>query len=153
MPESTSHISCLCSSGEDILIGGLKPFTKYEFAVQSHGVDVDGPFGSVVERSTLPDREWPLSLIAPSFAQLLPAPEALFSEMSLRTSSVLSLSLHLSRPVPCWSQPFTDKNNNIGFRGVASFKKLCHDLTELVKRGQVEEAGDLYSAFGSPSCP
>ncbi|XP_053451374.1 immunoglobulin superfamily DCC subclass member 4 isoform X3 [Nycticebus coucang] len=44
------------SSGEDILIGGLKPFTKYEFAVQSHGVDVDGPFGSVVERSTLPDR-------------------------------------------------------------------------------------------------
>lgn len=48
-------ISCR-SSGEDILIGGLKPFTKYEFAVQSHGVDVDGPFGSVVERSTLPDR-------------------------------------------------------------------------------------------------
>lgn len=45
------------SSGEDILIGGLKPFTKYEFAVQSHGVDMDGPFGSVVERSTLPDRE------------------------------------------------------------------------------------------------
>ncbi|XP_037689603.1 immunoglobulin superfamily DCC subclass member 4 isoform X3 [Choloepus didactylus] len=44
------------SSGEDILIGGLKPFTKYEFAVQSHGVDMDGPFGSVVERSTLPDR-------------------------------------------------------------------------------------------------
>ncbi|KAK2103196.1 Immunoglobulin super DCC subclass member 4 [Saguinus oedipus] len=46
------------SSGEDILIGGLKPFTKYEFAVQSHGVDMDGPFGSVVELSTLPDREW-----------------------------------------------------------------------------------------------
>lgn len=58
-PESTSRISCLGSSGEDILIGGLKPFTKYEFAVQSHGVDMDGPFGSVVERSTLPDREWP----------------------------------------------------------------------------------------------
>lgn len=51
-------ISCR-SSGEDILIGGLKPFTKYEFAVQSHGVDMDGPFGSVVERSTLPDRECP----------------------------------------------------------------------------------------------
>lgn len=49
-------ISCR-SSGEDVLIGGLKPFTKYEFAVQSHGVDMDGPFGSVVERSTLPDRE------------------------------------------------------------------------------------------------
>lgn len=73
MPEITSHISCLGSSGEDILIGGLKPFTKYEFAVQSHGVDMDGPFGSVVERSTLPDREWPLSplAISPSFTQLL----------------------------------------------------------------------------------
>lgn len=41
------------TSGEDILIGGLKPFTR-EFAVQSHGVDMDGPFGlRVVERSTL----------------------------------------------------------------------------------------------------
>ncbi|XP_036011043.1 immunoglobulin superfamily DCC subclass member 4 isoform X10 [Mus musculus] len=52
----TSPIPSPGSSGEDILIGGLKPFTKYEFAVQSHGVDMDGPFGSVVERSTLPDR-------------------------------------------------------------------------------------------------
>lgn len=60
--ESSSPLSCLCSSGEDVLIGGLKPFTKYEFAVQSHGVDMDGPFGSVVERSTLPDREWPWTL-------------------------------------------------------------------------------------------
>lgn len=74
MPEITSHMSCLGSSGEDILIGGLKPFTKYEFAVQSHGVDVDGPFGSVVERSTLPDREWPLSPVNtnPPFSNSLP---------------------------------------------------------------------------------
>lgn len=87
MLQSTSHISCLGSSGEDILIGGLKPFTKYEFAIQSHGVDMDGPFGSVVERSTLPDREWPLSPLAtnPSFTQLLLAPAALFSKTSLRT--------------------------------------------------------------------
>ena len=78
-PESPSCISYLGSSGEDILIGGLKPFTKYEFAVQSHGVDMDGPFGSVVERSTLPDREWPLSPLttSPSFTELL-APAALF---------------------------------------------------------------------------
>ncbi|XP_036160830.1 immunoglobulin superfamily DCC subclass member 4 isoform X4 [Myotis myotis] len=53
---NASLVTYYTSSGEDILIGGLKPFTKYEFAVQSHGVDVDGPFGSVVERSTLPDR-------------------------------------------------------------------------------------------------
>lgn len=65
VPKITGHMTCLGSSGEDILIGGLKPFTKYEFAVQSHGVDVDGPFGSVVERSTLPDREWPSALLPP----------------------------------------------------------------------------------------
>lgn len=59
LSEGTSSIPSSGSSGEDILIGGLKPFTKYEFAVQSHGVDIDGPFGSVVERSTLPDREYP----------------------------------------------------------------------------------------------
>ena len=34
---------------------------------------MDGPFGSVVERSTLPDREWPLGPLAtsPSFTVLL----------------------------------------------------------------------------------
>ncbi|XP_042543348.1 immunoglobulin superfamily DCC subclass member 4 isoform X2 [Dipodomys spectabilis] len=53
---NASLVTYYTSAGEDILIGGLKPFTKYEFAVQSHGVDMDGPFGSVVERSTLPDR-------------------------------------------------------------------------------------------------
>ncbi|XP_059953156.1 immunoglobulin superfamily DCC subclass member 4 isoform X5 [Mesoplodon densirostris] len=53
---NASLVTYYTSSGEDILIGGLKPFTKYEFAVQSHGVDMDGPFGSIVERSTLPDR-------------------------------------------------------------------------------------------------
>ncbi|XP_006831907.1 PREDICTED: immunoglobulin superfamily DCC subclass member 4 [Chrysochloris asiatica] len=53
---NASLVTYYTSSGEDILIGGLKPFTKYEFAIQSHGVDTDGPFGSVVERSTLPDR-------------------------------------------------------------------------------------------------
>lgn len=47
----------LSSSDEDILISGLKPYTRYEFAVQSNGVGIDGPFGSVVERFTLPDRE------------------------------------------------------------------------------------------------
>lgn len=46
------------SSDEDILISGLKPYTRYEFAVQSNGVGIDGPFGSVVERFTLPDREY-----------------------------------------------------------------------------------------------
>ncbi|XP_028921922.1 immunoglobulin superfamily DCC subclass member 4 isoform X3 [Ornithorhynchus anatinus] len=53
--KNASLVTYYPSSGETVLIGGLKPFTKYQFAVQSHGVGVDGPFGSAVERSTLPD--------------------------------------------------------------------------------------------------
>ncbi|XP_012862509.1 immunoglobulin superfamily DCC subclass member 4 [Echinops telfairi] len=73
---NASLVTYYTSSGEDILIGGLKPFTKYEFAVQSHGVDMDGPFGSVVARSTLPDRpstppsDLRLSPLTPSTVQL-----------------------------------------------------------------------------------
>ncbi|XP_049633600.1 LOW QUALITY PROTEIN: immunoglobulin superfamily DCC subclass member 4 [Suncus etruscus] len=73
---NASLVTYYTSSGEDVLIGGLKPFTKYEFAVQSHGVDMDGPFGSVVERSTLPDRpstppsDLRLSSLTPSTVRL-----------------------------------------------------------------------------------
>ncbi len=45
------------SSAQEILLGALKPFTRYELAVQSNGVDVVGPFSSTVEESTLSDRE------------------------------------------------------------------------------------------------
>lgn len=104
VPEVSSHISCVGSSGEDILIGGLKPFTKYEFAVQSHGVDMDGPFGSVVERSTLPDREWPLSPLATnsSFTQLLLAQKPSFPKYPSAPRKGV-ICLHVHRPVLCWS--------------------------------------------------
>ncbi|XP_023789570.1 immunoglobulin superfamily DCC subclass member 4 isoform X2 [Cyanistes caeruleus] len=54
--KNASLVTYYTSSDEDILISGLKPYTRYEFAVQSNGVGVDGPFSSVVERFTLPDR-------------------------------------------------------------------------------------------------
>ncbi|XP_061451564.1 immunoglobulin superfamily DCC subclass member 4 isoform X2 [Rhineura floridana] len=54
--KNASLVTYYTSSGEDILISGLKPFTRYEFAVQSNGVGIDGPFGNAVEWSTLPDR-------------------------------------------------------------------------------------------------
>ncbi|CAH2274440.1 immunoglobulin superfamily DCC subclass member 4 isoform X1 [Pelobates cultripes] len=43
---------------EEILISGLKPYTKYEFAVQSSGIGIDGPFSNTVEKMTLPDRPY-----------------------------------------------------------------------------------------------
>ncbi|XP_078237019.1 immunoglobulin superfamily DCC subclass member 4 isoform X2 [Pogona vitticeps] len=54
--KNASLVTYYTSSDEDILISGLKPFTRYEFAVQSNGIGIDGPFGNVVEWFTLPDR-------------------------------------------------------------------------------------------------
>ncbi|XP_068131099.1 immunoglobulin superfamily DCC subclass member 4 isoform X2 [Hyperolius riggenbachi] len=41
---------------EEAFISGLKPYTRYEFAVQSNGAGVDGPYSNIVEMMTLPDR-------------------------------------------------------------------------------------------------
>ncbi|XP_069546589.1 immunoglobulin superfamily DCC subclass member 4 [Brachyistius frenatus] len=53
---NASLVSYHTSSAQEILLGALKPFTRYELAVQSNGVDVVGPFSGTVEESTLSDR-------------------------------------------------------------------------------------------------
>ncbi|XP_038557041.1 immunoglobulin superfamily DCC subclass member 4 isoform X2 [Micropterus salmoides] len=53
---NASLVSYHTSSSQEILLGALKPFTRYELAVQSNGVDVVGPFSGTVEESTLSDR-------------------------------------------------------------------------------------------------
>lgn len=45
------------SAAQEILLGALKPFTRYELAVQSNGMDVVGPFSDTVEEATLSDRK------------------------------------------------------------------------------------------------
>ncbi|XP_029000673.1 immunoglobulin superfamily DCC subclass member 4 isoform X2 [Betta splendens] len=53
---NASLVSYHTSSAQEILLAALKPFTRYELAVQSNGVDVVGPFSGTVEQSTLSDR-------------------------------------------------------------------------------------------------
>ncbi|KAJ8247959.1 hypothetical protein GJAV_G00252580 [Gymnothorax javanicus] len=53
---NASLVSYYSSSAQEILLGALKPFTRYELAVQSNGVEVDGPFSNTVEQSTFSDR-------------------------------------------------------------------------------------------------
>ncbi|RXN08304.1 immunoglobulin superfamily DCC subclass member 4-like protein [Labeo rohita] len=53
---NASLVSYYTSSSQEILLESLKPFTSYEIAVQSNGVDMSGPFSSTVEESTLPDK-------------------------------------------------------------------------------------------------
>ncbi|XP_067105358.1 immunoglobulin superfamily DCC subclass member 4-like [Osmerus mordax] len=55
---NASLVSYYTSSAQDILLGALKPFTRYELAVQSNGVEGVGPFSVTVEESTLPDRPY-----------------------------------------------------------------------------------------------
>ncbi|XP_040270213.1 immunoglobulin superfamily DCC subclass member 4-like isoform X1 [Bufo bufo] len=58
-PSATKNASLFSyhnSVSEEILIGGLKPYSRYEFAVQSSGAGVDGPYSNIVEKMTLPDR-------------------------------------------------------------------------------------------------
>nr|XP_033776014.1 immunoglobulin superfamily DCC subclass member 4 isoform X3 [Geotrypetes seraphini] len=54
--KNASLVTYYASTEEALLIGGLNPYTKYEFAVRSDAVGTEGPFGSTVERFTLPDR-------------------------------------------------------------------------------------------------
>ncbi|KAG8440765.1 hypothetical protein GDO86_006487 [Hymenochirus boettgeri] len=54
--KNASLVSYHSSVYEEIQISGLKPYTKYEFAVQSNGVGIDGPYSNTVEKTTLPDR-------------------------------------------------------------------------------------------------
>ncbi|XP_015460197.3 immunoglobulin superfamily DCC subclass member 4 [Astyanax mexicanus] len=53
---NASLVSYYTSTSQEILLGALKPFTRYELAVQSNGINMGGPFSSTVEESTLADR-------------------------------------------------------------------------------------------------
>ncbi|XP_062845876.1 immunoglobulin superfamily DCC subclass member 4 isoform X2 [Trichomycterus rosablanca] len=53
---NASLVSYYTSTSQEILLGALKPFTRYELAVQSNSVSMVGPFSSTVEESTLADR-------------------------------------------------------------------------------------------------
>ncbi|XP_032825923.2 immunoglobulin superfamily DCC subclass member 4-like [Petromyzon marinus] len=53
---NASYVLYFTCTSEELLLSGLKPYTRYIFAVQSHGADIHGPFGASVEQSTLPDR-------------------------------------------------------------------------------------------------
>ncbi|XP_072326690.1 immunoglobulin superfamily DCC subclass member 4 isoform X3 [Scyliorhinus torazame] len=54
--KNASLVTYFTSSEEEIFITSLKPYTRYEFAVQSHGIGVDGPFSGIVEGLTLSDK-------------------------------------------------------------------------------------------------
>ncbi|XP_078455999.1 immunoglobulin superfamily DCC subclass member 4 isoform X1 [Lampetra planeri] len=55
-PTNASAFSYIPCAEEGLLVQGLKPFTRYQFSVQSHGHNSNGRFGDTVEEATPPDR-------------------------------------------------------------------------------------------------
>ncbi|XP_075063727.1 immunoglobulin superfamily DCC subclass member 4 isoform X2 [Mixophyes fleayi] len=54
--KNASQFTYHSSVSEEMLISGLKPYTRYEFAVQTNAAGVDGPYNNIVEKTTLSDR-------------------------------------------------------------------------------------------------
>ncbi|XP_051918794.1 immunoglobulin superfamily DCC subclass member 4 isoform X1 [Hippocampus zosterae] len=94
-PAGTTNASLVTyhtSAAQEILIGALKPFTRYELAVQSNGMDAAGPFSGTVEESTFADR--------PSSAP-----------QELRLSTINSSSVLVS-----WRPPLEPNGVIVGYR-------------------------------------
>ncbi|OCT89824.1 immunoglobulin superfamily DCC subclass member 4 isoform X2 [Xenopus laevis] len=70
------------SASEEILVSGLKPYTKYEFQVRSNGIGVEGPYSDIMEKMTLPDR-----------------PSSPPADLVLQPLSQFSVQLHWRPPV------------------------------------------------------
>ncbi|XP_061670543.1 immunoglobulin superfamily DCC subclass member 4 [Syngnathoides biaculeatus] len=127
-PAGTTNASLVTyhtSSAQEILIGALKPFTRYELAVQSNAVDAVGPFSGTVEESTLSDRpssppqELRLSSIDSSsvLASWRPPLEPNGVIMSYR----ILYSSNLSQPDHMWRNLSQEGGiNNVEVKGLSS---------------------------------
>ncbi|KAM9765062.1 immunoglobulin superfamily DCC subclass member 4 isoform 2-T2 [Menidia menidia] len=103
---NASLVSYHTSPAQEILLGGLKPFTRYELAVQSNGVDVVGPFSGTVEQSTLSDRPSTppekLQLNALASSLVLVSWHPPLEPNGIITSYTILYSGNLSEPEQAW---------------------------------------------------
>ncbi|XP_047187668.1 immunoglobulin superfamily DCC subclass member 4 isoform X3 [Scophthalmus maximus] len=103
---NASLVSYHTSPAQEILLGALRPFTRYELAVQSNGVDVVGPFSGTVEESTLSDRPSTppeeLQLSALDSSSVLVSWRPPLEPNGIIISYVLLYSGNLSQPEHLW---------------------------------------------------
>ncbi|XP_054588596.1 immunoglobulin superfamily DCC subclass member 4 isoform X1 [Nothobranchius furzeri] len=127
-PSGTTNASLVTyhtSSALEILLGGLKPFTRYELAVQSNGVDAAGPFSGTVEEPTLPDRpstppeELQLSTLDPSSVLVSWRPP--LEPNGIIVSYRILYSIKLSEPEHLWKNLSEDGGvRSVAVRGLSS---------------------------------
>ncbi|KAF7662458.1 hypothetical protein LDENG_00235230, partial [Lucifuga dentata] len=137
---NASLVSYHTSSAQEILLGALKPFTRYELAVQSNGVDVVGPFSGTVEESTLSDRPSTapeeLQLSALDSSSVLVSWRPPLDPNGIITSYRILYSCNLSQPDHLWNNLSQDGSiTSIEVQGLSS------DTQYFFKMGASTEVG------------
>ncbi|XP_071344958.1 immunoglobulin superfamily DCC subclass member 4 isoform X2 [Trachinotus anak] len=122
---NASLVSYHTSSAREILLGALKPFTRYELAVQSNGVDVGGPFSTTVEESTLSDRPSTppeeLQLSALDSSSVLVSWRPPLEPNGIITSYMILYSGNLSQPEHLWTNLSQDGSiTSVEVQGLSS---------------------------------
>uniref|UniRef100_A0A3B4AAU1 Fibronectin type-III domain-containing protein n=1 Tax=Periophthalmus magnuspinnatus TaxID=409849 RepID=A0A3B4AAU1_9GOBI len=114
---NASLVSYHTSSVQEILLGDLKPFTRYELAVQSNGVDVAGPFSSTVQETTLSDE---LQLNALYTSSVLVSWRPPLQPNGIITSYTILYSTNMSQPEHTWNNVSQDTITSVEIRGLTS---------------------------------
>uniref|UniRef100_A0A3B4TLB8 Immunoglobulin superfamily DCC subclass member 4 n=1 Tax=Seriola dumerili TaxID=41447 RepID=A0A3B4TLB8_SERDU len=124
-PAGTTNASLVSyhTSAQEILLGALKPFTRYELAVQSNGVDVVGPFSGTVEESTLSDPSTPpeeLQLSALDSSSVLVSWRPPLEPNGVIISYMILYSGNLSQPEHLWKNLSQDSITSVEVQGLSS---------------------------------
>ncbi|XP_057701950.1 immunoglobulin superfamily DCC subclass member 4 isoform X1 [Corythoichthys intestinalis] len=122
---NASLVTYHTSAAQEILIGKLKPYTRYELAVQSNGVDAAGPFSSTVEEFTFSDRpssppqELRLNVIDSSSVLVSWRPP--LEPNGAIVGYIILYSSNLSQPEHTWRNLSQDGSiTNVEVRGLSS---------------------------------
>uniref|UniRef100_A0A3Q4MMN6 Immunoglobulin superfamily, DCC subclass, member 4 n=1 Tax=Neolamprologus brichardi TaxID=32507 RepID=A0A3Q4MMN6_NEOBR len=124
-PAGTTNASMVSyyTSAEEILLGALKPFTRYELAVQSNGANVVGPFSGTVEESTLTDPSTPpeeLQLTTLDSSSVLVSWHPPLEPNGIIISYWILYSGNLSEPEHLWKNVSQDSITSVEVQGLAS---------------------------------
>ncbi|XP_062381427.1 immunoglobulin superfamily DCC subclass member 4 [Sardina pilchardus] len=121
---NASLVSYYTSATQDILLGALQPFTRYEMAVQSNSVNVVGPFSSTVEESTLTDRPSTppadLQLNALDSSSVLVSWRPPVEPNGIITSYRILFSCNLSQPEHLWTNSTHSGVTSVEVQGLQS---------------------------------
>ncbi|XP_075933719.1 immunoglobulin superfamily DCC subclass member 4 [Anarhichas minor] len=137
---NASLVSYYTSSAQEILLGALRPFTRYKLAVQSNGVDVVGPFSGTVEESTLSDRPSTppeeLQLSALDSSSVVASWRPPLEPNGIIISYRLLFSGNLSQPEHLWENLYQDGSiTSVEVQGLSSGTRYFFKLGASTEMG------------------